>query len=90
MRSSGSRHFRKTQLAGRLGLGAFDGQQRDGSHHRQRQFLRPELFQLRFDVGFFEQVGSDLGRIQNARSVRLSSPNLIRSGERDMWRLSET
>ena len=41
---SGRRHFRKTQLAGCLGLGAFDGQQRDGSHHRQCQFLCAKLF----------------------------------------------
>ena len=48
MRGSGSRHFRKTQLAGRLGLGTFDGQQRDGRDDRQSDFLGPKLFQLGF------------------------------------------
>jgi hypothetical protein len=40
----------KSPLFPGFGLGTFDGQQRDGGHRRQRDFLRAELFQFSFDV----------------------------------------
>ena len=63
MRRAGRRHFRETQFAPGLRLGAFDGQQGDGSHRWQSDFPGSKPFQLRFDVGFSEQIRSDLGRV---------------------------
>jgi len=63
MRRAGRGRFRETQFAPGPGLGAFNGQQRDGSHRRQSDFPGSKLFQLRFNVGFLKEVRPHLGWI---------------------------
>ena len=65
MRCSGCGRFSEAQLAACLGLGAFDGQQRDGRDDRQSDFLGSKLFKFGFDVRFLEQVRSHFCRIVN-------------------------
>ncbi len=63
MRGAGRGRFRKAQFAPGLRLGALDGQQGDARHRWQSDFPGSKFFQLGFDVGFSEQIRSDLGRI---------------------------